>query len=1142
MTTSIGKITSFLLLAATLLFGGSEPYRIRMTSSASKARLVGVAGTPTEADTVAGTYTYTLMMHDFPVEHTGNYVLQEDPLGGTSYATRTDWSDATGKFILGRDAQYGIWGERNRKYYSGIQAMIDGDGSDTTGGFLIGRPNYTEYIDHVDGVHEIRLNSRTDLMLPKSYKIDWKCTNYDYRGSVTATRENGAVLFAIGGDTNVVVSGGELYGNADTNYYTGNVVSTPVGNREITIDGLNVAADSLRKWYIYITSGTGATQSRRIDYNDATVGGNTKCYLTKGWVTKPTSGSDYRITPMEEWQNAFEISKARRITIKDMYIHDFPGDGMSISGAEDILIENCDIYNPYHWFVGTSGDSAEHNLVGRQGITLGGGNETRFNLIRPDTTLAYRTGYDTLRNIKITKCKIRGGYPGGIDLEPIGRVYVDNLEISECDISNTPGFGGSGIIIYMADSSIVKNLIIRDNIIRSDGVGIWLAINGSVIADSSTFTEAIDATEYSIDVADGTVFAADDWVTLGNDAEFCRVYQVGGNTLTLYNSGGVRTTYNDGPTGSTHSIGGKIYKTWGSGSDYGYWENVQITGNTITPITPGENTTGIYLLGGSPYRRMTISNNYIAGHGSHGIEDTCPFEDIVLSGNTFYNNATWNTFYFPHGRRLRVENNLFKDNAYSYADSVGTQLYIAGVNNLTLRNNVFECTNDSTIDRGAAIIMCDSVLTANNFIYGHRNNYINTWGNSNYKDEGNIVGFSSFSTSDSLGADTNYDYGNSDPGDTTVAKYNETKRTSLRFLGFRDVGAGYLGSKIVSQSTANPGYSGHEWLVQNGHLLFYTLNTFPITTDDTRLRAIITGNGLGLADSAYINFFPKNSASNTDPDTLWKYIGESGYGIRDSSGYIQYKNSGGDWARIGSVSGGGGSGDVSGPASSTDQAIAIFNGVDGKTIQNSTATLSDGGELTVPVIYSTPTQPIGVLVTKEHTIAGTDSSVELGVATGRGYIKFHSGDGDNSTITTDNNDYMFLKDAAQYVVAKKGGTFGLFVSGEDPATFTGTDSAAVLQMNSSGNGELYLVSAAGFMSGDAHIAVDGTNNLNFTGATKYTFDNPISVLTDMIFVGVKTGTYAATQGQVWICGDTLFHKYDASNSNYWLKDGTSTKH
>ena len=44
----------------------------------------------------------------------------------------------------------------------------------------------------------------------------------------------------------------------------------------------------------------------------------------------------------------------------------------------------------------------------------------------------------------------------------------------------------------------------------------------------------------------------------------------------------------------------------------------------------------------------------------------------------------------------------------------------------------------------------------------------------------------------------------------------------------------------------------------------------------------------------------------------------------------------------------GGTGDVTGPASSTDEAIARFDGTGGKTLQNSSATLDDNGTISIP--------------------------------------------------------------------------------------------------------------------------------------------------------------------------------------------------
>jgi len=53
----------------------------------------------------------------------------------------------------------------------------------------------------------------------------------------------------------------------------------------------------------------------------------------------------------------------------------------------------------------------------------------------------------------------------------------------------------------------------------------------------------------------------------------------------------------------------------------------------------------------------------------------------------------------------------------------------------------------------------------------------------------------------------------------------------------------------------------------------------------------------------------------------------------------------GEWTGL--LSAGGGSGDVTGPGSSTDNAIARFDGTGGKTLQNSGLTIDDSGNLTI---------------------------------------------------------------------------------------------------------------------------------------------------------------------------------------------------
>lgn len=57
------------------------------------------------------------------------------------------------------------------------------------------------------------------------------------------------------------------------------------------------------------------------------------------------------------------------------------------------------------------------------------------------------------------------------------------------------------------------------------------------------------------------------------------------------------------------------------------------------------------------------------------------------------------------------------------------------------------------------------------------------------------------------------------------------------------------------------------------------------------------------------------------------------------------------------ASGGSGTGDVTGPNSSTDNAVTRWDGTTGKIIQNSTAILDDNGELHVLAILQQDTIP-----------------------------------------------------------------------------------------------------------------------------------------------------------------------------------------
>ena len=105
--------------------------------------------------------------------------------------------------------------------------------------------------------------------------------------------------------------------------------------------------------------------------------------------------------------------------------------------------------------------------------------------------------------------------------------------------------------------------------------------------------------------------------------------------------------------------------------------------------------------------------------------------------------------------------------------------------------------------------------------------------------------------------------------------------------------------------------------------------------------------------------------------------------------------------------GGGGSGDVVGPASATDNAIARFDGTTGKLIQNSAATVADTtGDITAGkyngVTISGSSTP-SIAVTGTTTISGTHSGTSSGNNTGDQTITLTSdvtGSGTGSFATT----------------------------------------------------------------------------------------------------------------------------------------------
>jgi hypothetical protein len=130
-------------------------------------------------------------------------------------------------------------------------------------------------------------------------------------------------------------------------------------------------------------------------------------------------------------------------------------------------------------------------------------------------------------------------------------------------------------------------------------------------------------------------------------------------------------------------------------------------------------------------------------------------------------------------------------------------------------------------------------------------------------------------------------------------------------------------------------------------------------------------------------------------------------------------------------SGGGGTGDVVGPASSTDNAVARFDGTTGKLVQNSSFVVNDSGEVTTGVWKGTEvTVPYG----------GTGVSTLTGIVKGNGQSAF--------SAATAGTDYLAPPSGTAILKANSGGALANATAGTDYlAPPSGT---AILKANSGG--------------------------------------------------------------------------------------------
>ena len=213
-------------------------------------------------------------------------------------------------------------------------------------------------------------------------------------------------------------------------------------------------------------------------------------------------------------------------------------------------------------------------------------------------------------------------------------------------------------------------------------------------------------------------------------------------------------------------------------------------------------------------------------------------------------------------------------------------------------------------------------------------------------------------------------------------------------------------------------------------------------------------------------------------------------------------------------SGGAGTGDVVGPASAVDNALARFDGTTGKLIQNSVVTVSDGGNFSGMGTLNGHTIPGGspgtfALVSQ---ITGTNSGTNTGDQT-IALTGDVTGSGTGSFPATIANNAVTLAKQADIATAR---ILGRATSGTgDPEALTGTQATALLDAFSSGAKGLAPASGGGTTN---FLRADGSWSNPSGGGGTGDVVGPVSA-TDSAFSRFDSTTGKLIQDSAVVCDD-----------------------
>jgi hypothetical protein len=169
---------------------------------------------------------------------------------------------------------------------------------------------------------------------------------------------------------------------------------------------------------------------------------------------------------------------------------------------------------------------------------------------------------------------------------------------------------------------------------------------------------------------------------------------------------------------------------------------------------------------------------------------------------------------------------------------------------------------------------------------------------------------------------------------TGVTIADDTTTNATRYITFTDATTGTETGLDVSSTKLQ--YNPSTGVVTATGFAGALNGTVGATTPTTATFTDVTLNGQGdlrFADSDSSNWVAFQGPATVSSNVTWTLPSADG-----TNGQVLSTNGSGvlSWA-----SGGGGSGDVVGPASATDNAVARFDGTTGKLIQNSAVTIAD---------------------------------------------------------------------------------------------------------------------------------------------------------------------------------------------------------